>query len=91
LRPDTVRDVYPLWGAFSHTLDVTAASKLKIGLPVPGTIATVTVADRNTSPNVLDRHATLVADVHDDVKHAPRSPPPPCSSPAVAVDSLASK
>jgi hypothetical protein len=85
LRPDTVRDVYPLWGAFSHTLDVTAASKLKTGRPVPETNAIVMLAALNTSANAFDRHAKVVADVHDDVKHAPRSPPPPRSSPAVAV------
>jgi hypothetical protein len=26
------------------------------------------------SPNAFDKHANLVADVHDDVKHTPRSP-----------------
>jgi hypothetical protein len=89
LRPDTVTDAYPLWGAFSRTSEATAESKLKVymGRPVPGTAATVTVAALKMSPNALDRHASVVADVHDDVTHTPRSPPPPLSSPVVAVGS----
>jgi hypothetical protein len=87
LRPDTVTDAYPLWGAFSRTSEATAESKLKVymGRPVPDTAATVTVAALKMSPNALDRHASVVADVHDDVTHTPRSPPPPLSSPAEAV------
>jgi hypothetical protein len=65
--------------------DATAASKLKIGRPVPETAATVALAALNMSPNALERHPSVVADVHDDVKHTPRSPRPPRSSPAVAV------
>jgi hypothetical protein len=37
------------------------------------------------SANAFAMHDTVVADVHDDVKQLPRSPPPPRSSPAVAV------
>jgi hypothetical protein len=85
LSPDTVTDAYPLCGAFSRAFEATAVSKLKIGCPVPDTEATVTVADWKMSPNGFDRHASVVEDVHDDVKHTPRSPPPPCSSPALAV------
>jgi hypothetical protein len=85
LRPATVNDAYPLEGAFNCESDATAASKLKIGRPVPATTATVTVAALKMSPNGFDRHASVVEDVHDDVKHTPRSPPPPCSSPALAV------
>jgi len=59
--------------------------KLKTGLPVPDTTATVTLAALKRSANAFDRHARVVADVHDDVRHTPKSPPPPCSSPAVAV------
>jgi len=84
-RPETVKDAYPLAGAFSRASDATAASKLKIGRPVPDTVATVTVADLNRSPKAFERHASDVADIHDDVKHTPRSPLPPFSSPAVAV------
>ena len=65
--------------------DVSAASKLKIGIPVPETAATVTPAARKMPPNGSDKHLTLVGFVHDDVKHTPRSPAPPCSSPADAV------
>jgi hypothetical protein len=83
--PDTVTDAYPLCGAFSSTSDTTAASKLKIGRPVPDTDATVMLAALNRSPIAFDTHARVVADVHDDVKHTPRSPTPPRSSPAVAV------
>ena len=70
---------------FSEASDTTAASKLNTGRPVPDTPPTVTLAARNTSPNAFDRHASVVADIHDDVKHTPRSPRPPRSSPAVAV------
>jgi hypothetical protein len=85
LSPDTVTDAYPLCGALRRTSETIAASKLKIGLPVPDTEATVTVADWKISPTGFERHATVVADVHDDVKHTPRSPAPPFSIPAVAV------
>ena len=37
------------------------------------------------SAKLFDSHATVVAELQDDVKHTPRSPPPPRSSPAVAV------
>jgi hypothetical protein len=83
--PDTVKDAYPVSGAFRRTFEATAASKLKIGCPVPDTEATVTVEDWKMSPNGFDRHRRVVADIHDDVKHTPRSPPPPRSSPIVAV------
>jgi len=85
LRPETVNDAYPLCGAFNRTADAAAVSKLKIGDPVPDTDATVMIADRKKSANALDRHARVVADVQDDVLQLPRSPPPPRSSPAVAV------
>jgi len=84
-RPDTVKYAYPLCGAFSRASDTTATSKVKIGRPVPETVETVTVALPNMSPNGSERHASDVADSHDDVKHTPRSPLPPFSSPAVAV------
>jgi len=83
--PDTVRDANPVSGAFRRTFEATAASKLKIGCPVPDTVATVTVVAPKMSPNGFDRHLRVVADDHDDVKHTPRSPPPPRSSPIVAV------
>jgi len=51
---------------------------------VPDTVATVTVADLNRSPKAFERHATVVSEVHDEVKHDPRSPPPPRFIPAVA-------
>jgi hypothetical protein len=89
--PDTVTDAYPLCGAFSSTSEATAASKLKIGRPVPDTAATVTLAARNRSPNAFDRQLSDVADTHDDEKHGPRSPPPPRSSPALAVGSATPK
>jgi hypothetical protein len=43
------------------------------------------------SPTAFDKHATDVAELHDDVMHTPRSPPPPRSSAAVAVCSPAPK
>jgi len=85
LSPDTVSETYPLGGVFSRTSEAAAASKLKMGLPVPDTNASVTVAALNRSPIAFDRHATVVADVHAEVKQTPRSPPPPRSRPAVAV------
>jgi len=85
LRPETVNEAYPVSGAFRLICDAAAESKLKIGRPVPDTDATVTVLLPNMSANAFDRHASVVADVHDDVKHTPRSPPPPRSSPDVAV------
>ena len=42
--------------------------------PVPETTATVTLTVFSKSPNAFGKHANVVADVHDDVKHAPRSP-----------------
>jgi len=79
LRPDTVTDAYPLTGAFRRASEAAAASKLKTGRPVPDAAATVTLVKAKMSANAFDRHATVVADVHDDVKHTPRS------SPAVTV------
>jgi hypothetical protein len=58
---------------------------------VPDTAATVTLARPNKSPNAFDTHANVVEDVQDDVKHTPRSPPPPGERPAVAVCSLTPK
>jgi len=83
--PDTVTDAYPLCGAFSATSDTTAASKLKIGRPVPDTAATVILKVLNKSRNAFERHATVVADVHEEVKNTPRSPWPPRPRAAVAV------
>jgi hypothetical protein len=84
-KPFTVTDAYPLSGVLRRVSDTTAASKLKVGRPVPATDATVKVICPNRSPNAFDRQATAVTDVQDDVKHTPRSPRPPRSSPAVAV------
>jgi len=38
---------------------------------------TVTLAVKSKSPSELVRQATVVDDVHDDVKHGPRSPASP--------------
>ena len=54
LSPETVNDAYPLCGAFSCTAEAAAASKLKIGDPVPATDATVTLAARNTSATAFE-------------------------------------
>jgi len=91
LSPDTVTDAYPLDGAFKATSDTTAASKLKIGFPVPDTAPTVTTADLKRSANAFDRHASDEPESHDEETHDPRSPPPPRSSPAVTVWSLEPK
>jgi len=91
LSPDTVTDAYPLDGAFNATSDTTAASKLKIGFPVPDTAPTVTTATLKRSANAFDRHASDVPESHDEERHDPRSPPPPRSSPAVTVWSLEPK
>ena len=74
LRPDTVTGAKPDDAIFRCTADATAVSKLNTGDPVPATDATVTLTVFMKSPNAFDRHANVVADVHDDVKHAPRSP-----------------
>ena len=60
-------------------------SKLHTGMPVPATAPTVTTLHPKMSTTGFNKHATVVAELHDDVKHTPRSPPPPRSSPAVAV------
>jgi len=85
LSPLTLNNAYPLCGAFSRTSDATAESKLKIGRPVPAADATVTLPLPNISKSPLDTQPTVVAEVHDDVKHTPRS------SPALAVASLVPK
>jgi hypothetical protein len=91
-RPETVTEYPPDIAKFGCSVnDDAGASKLKIGLPVPDTEATVTLAAWKTSPTGFDRHASVVADVHDDVKHTPRSPTPPRSSAAVAVCSTTPK
>ena len=85
-RPETVTEYPPDIAKFGCSKnDDAGASKLKIGLPVPDTEATVTLAAWKMSTTGFDMHASVVADVHDDVKHTPRSPSPPRSSPAVAV------
>jgi len=91
LSPETVKEPYPLWGAFRPTADAAAASKLKTGLPVPTVDATVNTPLLNKSPRAFDKHANVVTDVHDDVKQTPRSLMPPRSSPAVMVSSLSPK
>jgi hypothetical protein len=91
-RPETVTEYPPDIAKFGCSVnDDAGASKLKIGLPVPDTEATVTLAAWKMSPTGFDMHANFVADVHEDVKHTPRSPRPPLSSPAVAVWSPAPK
>jgi len=74
LRPDTVTGAKPDDAIFRCTADATAVSNLSTGDPGSATDATVTLTDVMKSPNAFDRHANVVADVHDDVKHAPRSP-----------------
>ena len=91
LRPDTVTGAKPDKAIFRCTADATAASKLNTGDPVPATDATVTLTVFMKSPNAFDRHANVVADVQDDVKHTPRSPWPPRSRAAVAVRSATPK
>ena len=62
-----------------------APSKLEISWPVPDTTATVTPATMRILLDSLDKHASVVADVHDDEKHTPTSPLPAPLSPTVAV------
>jgi len=90
-KPFTVTDANQLSGVLSRVSDTTAASKLKAGRPVPANDATVTLNSLNRSPKGFEVHATVVTEVHDEVKHTPRSPAPPRSSPAVAVCSPAPK
>jgi hypothetical protein len=85
-RPETVTEYPPDIAKFGCSVNEAAgASKLNTGLPVPDTDATVTIAVLKMSLNAFERHASVVADIHEDVKHTPRSPEPPRSSPAVAV------
>jgi hypothetical protein len=85
-RPDTVTEYPPDIAKFGCSVNEAAgASKLKIGWPVPDTAATVTLALPKMSPKAFERHASVVADIHEEVKHTPRSPEPPRSSAAVAV------
>ena len=53
---------------------------------MPDTAATVTPAALKISPNGSERHATVVADVHDELLHSTDS-----SSDAEGVGSLAAK
>jgi hypothetical protein len=84
-NPETVTGAKPDKGMFMKMPDTTAVSKLKTGRLVLATVATVTVMLPKISARGFERHASVVADVHEDVRHEPRSPPPPRSSPAVAV------
>jgi hypothetical protein len=91
LRPERVTEAYPLFGTLRRASDTTAASKLKIGCPVPATEATVTLPAPKRSANAFEKHFSVVDDVQDDVRQSPRSPLPPRSSPAVAVWSVTPK
>jgi hypothetical protein len=85
-KPETVTEYPPDIAKFGcRRNEAAGALKLNTGLPVPDTAPTVTVAALKMSPTGFDRHASVVAENHDDVKHTPRSPTPPRSSPAVAV------
>jgi hypothetical protein len=91
-KPETVTEYPPDIAKLNCSVnDAAGASKLKIGRPVPDTAPTVTLTLLKMSPDGFERHASVVADNHDDVKHTPRSPTPPCSSPALTVCSLTPK
>jgi hypothetical protein len=73
--PLTLNDAYPLCGAFSRTSDAAAESKLKLGMLVPASDATVTLPLPKISKSAFDAQVKVVADVQDDVTHTPRSSP----------------
>jgi len=75
----------PVRTAIHSGVKGSAPSKLKISWPVPDTTATVTLATMRIFLDSLDKHASVVADVHDDEKHNPTSPLPAPLSPTVAV------
>ncbi len=85
MSPKTVKDVQPLGIAFVRESEAAAASKLKIPRPVPHVDETVTVTELERSQSAFDWHVSIVAALHDDVKHTPRLPEPPFSSSTVAV------
>jgi hypothetical protein len=79
-------------GTFAGSInDATEASKENTPRAVPATAPTLTDTCPKMSPTAFDKHATDVAELHDDVTHTLRSPPPPRSSAAVAVCSPAPK
>jgi hypothetical protein len=79
LSPDTVKDAYPLCGAFSRISEIKAASKLNDPSIVPATLPTVThELTRAPSAAIVYagpvRQLTVVAELQLDVRHtAPES------------------
>ena len=71
LSPHTVTELPPLAAAFCSHPDPTAASKLYPSTCVPAAPPTVTLDVCSPVMAALDAHPKLVADVHDDVAHAP--------------------
>jgi len=93
-RPVTVTDAYPLHGVFPAACDAIGASKERSAAFVPTVAPTVTNPHPApspmrwaASPTAGDKHATVVAELHDDVPHSADAPPTK-PSPAVAVSSL---
>jgi hypothetical protein len=76
LSPTTLTELPPLTAEFSSPYDATAASKLYAALAVPATPPTLTADTPYIVLTELLRHASAVADVHDDVPHTAISSAP---------------
>ena len=85
LSPTTLTELPPLTAEFSCPYDATAASKLCTALAVPATPPTLTADTPIIVLAPLLKHASVVADVHDDVPHTT------ISSAAVALRSTEPK
>ena len=76
LSPTTLTELPPLTAEFSSPYDATAASKLYAALAVPATPPTLTADTPYIVLTELLRHASAVAELHDDVPHTAISSAP---------------
>ena len=76
LSPVTVNELPPLTAELRNHPDPTAASKLYTALAVPATPPTLTADTPYIVLAELAEHASVVADVHDDVMHTAISSAP---------------
>ena len=69
LSPVTVTELPPLTALFNSPYEATAASKLSDALAVPTMLPTLTADTPQTVLAALPRHASAVAEIHDDLSH----------------------
>ena len=69
LSPVTVTELPPLTALFNSPYETTAASKLSDALAVPTMLPTLTADTPQTVLAALPRHASAVAEIHDDLSH----------------------